>query len=79
MPISADKWFDGVNFEVGFWQNYLKTKGARWPDDYRNRLDPNICAAISHVRFTAKSRHVQCKSQCPLWARSGHMQCKTYY
>src|SRR4029079_4484181 len=41
MPISADKWFDGVNFEVGFWQNYLKTKGARWPDDYSNRLDPN--------------------------------------
>jgi hypothetical protein len=55
MPISADKWFDGVNFEVGFWQNYLKTKGARWPDDYSNRLDPNICAAISHVRFTPKS------------------------
>jgi len=41
MPISADKWFEGVNFEVGFWQNYLNTKGAQWPDDYRMRLDPN--------------------------------------
>jgi hypothetical protein len=41
MPVAADKWFGGVNFEVGFWQNYLNTKGAHWPDDYRARLDPN--------------------------------------
>jgi SAM-dependent methyltransferase len=41
MPITADKWFEGVNFEVGFWQNYLNTKGSHWPDDYRRRLDPN--------------------------------------
>ena len=42
MPISADKWFEGVNFEVGFWQKYLNTKGGkRWSDDYRARLDPN--------------------------------------
>jgi len=30
-----------VGFEVSFWQNYLNTKGAQWPDDYRSRLDPN--------------------------------------
>ena len=41
MPVSGEKWFDGVGFEVGFWQNYLNTKGAQWPDDYRSRLDPN--------------------------------------
>jgi len=41
MPITADKWFEGVNFEVGFWQNYLNTKGSHRPDDYRRRLDPN--------------------------------------
>jgi len=41
MPITPDKWFEGVNFEVGFWQNYLNTKGAHWSDDYRQRLDPN--------------------------------------
>lgn len=41
MPISVDKWFEGVNYEVGFWQNYLNTKGgARWHGDYLNRLDP---------------------------------------
>ena len=41
MPISADKWFEGVNFEVGFWQNCLYTNGAQWPDEYRSRLNPN--------------------------------------
>ena len=24
------------------------------------------------VRFTRESRHVQCKTACPLWANSGH-------
>ena len=41
MPISGEKWFEGINFEVGFWQNYLNKKGAWWPDDYRGRIDPN--------------------------------------
>jgi SAM-dependent methyltransferase len=42
MPISPDKWFEGVNYEVGFWQNYLNAKGGvRWSDDFRNRFDPN--------------------------------------
>ncbi len=41
MPISPEKWFEGVKFEVGFWQTYLNTKGERWLDDYRGRIDPN--------------------------------------
>ena len=40
MPISVDKWYEGVNSEVGFWQHWLKTKGSHWADDYRDRLDP---------------------------------------
>ena len=28
--------------------------------------------ADGHVRFTPKSRHVQRKQRCPLWAKSGH-------
>src|SRR5262249_7382963 len=27
-----------------------------------------------NVRFGSKSRHVQCKTECPLWVNSGHMQ-----
>src|SRR5262252_7245882 len=31
-----------------------------------------ICKAKRHVRFTPLSGHVQCKSACPLRAKSGH-------
>lgn len=55
MPISADKWFEGVDFEVGFWRNWINKKGWQWPEDYRARLDPkkpfdrNIEEAIRDV------------------------------
>jgi SAM-dependent methyltransferase len=39
LPVSSDKWFDGVDFEVRFWQSWLNTKGGPWPEDYRTRLD----------------------------------------
>ncbi len=29
-------------------------------------------SAKRHVRFTPESRHVQCKTACPLSAKSGH-------
>jgi hypothetical protein len=32
----------------------------------------DICAAKSHGRFTPESGHVQCNSECPLCAKSGH-------
>lgn len=41
MAVSADKWFSGVNYEVGFWQKWLTEKGGPWPDDFRNRVDPD--------------------------------------
>ena len=31
-----------------------------------------VAAAFFDVRFTPESRHVRCKKQCLLWARSGH-------
>jgi hypothetical protein len=31
-------------------------------------------SALRHVRFTAKSGHVQCIHLCVLWAKSGHSQ-----
>ena len=32
-------------------------------------------SAQAHVRFTPKSGHVQRSTSCPLWAKSGLMQC----
>jgi hypothetical protein len=34
----------------------------------------DICTATAHVRFTPKSRHLQCTSPCLLWAKSGLMR-----
>src|SRR5262249_54152085 len=31
-----------------------------------------FATARADVRFTAESRHVQCSSRCPLWAKSRH-------
>lgn len=28
--------------EVGFWRNWFATKGSIWPEDYRERLDPEF-------------------------------------
>jgi hypothetical protein len=42
------------------------------PVNVRFASKADICAAISHVRFTPKSGHVRCTSLCPLWADSGH-------
>ena len=33
---------------------------------------PAAQSLVRHVRFTPKSRHVQCTSRCPLCANSGH-------
>ena len=41
MPVSAEKWFEGVGFEVNFWQAWMKEKGGPRAADYRANLDPN--------------------------------------
>jgi SAM-dependent methyltransferase len=61
MAITVDKWFEGVNYEVGFWQNYLTAKGgARWSDDFRNRFDPNrpFNSAVEEAIRDTRSRQI---------------------
>ena len=41
LPNLAHRWFDNVTFELTFWQSWLLTIGGPWPDNYRDRLDPN--------------------------------------
>jgi SAM-dependent methyltransferase len=40
MAIPANIWLGGVNYELGFWRQYIHSKGAQWPEDFRNRIDP---------------------------------------
>src|ERR1700704_3300833 len=37
----ALRWREGVTSELQFWEEYLETKGSRWPDQYRDRLAPD--------------------------------------
>ena len=41
----------GLKAEVKFWDKWLKTKGLHWPDDFKNRLDPNLCLSDYHRRL----------------------------
>ena len=45
-----------------------------WPkvDNVRFGSKADICAAITHVRFTPESGLLQCTSACPLCAKSRH-------
>jgi SAM-dependent methyltransferase len=33
-------WRRGLPLEVEFWEEYIRTRGGAFPDDYRERLDP---------------------------------------
>jgi len=41
-------------------------------NDVRFGPKVDMCSAKRHVRFAPERRHVQCKSLCLLWAKSGH-------
>ncbi|HEY3856761.1 MAG TPA: flagellar assembly protein FliW [Verrucomicrobiae bacterium] len=34
-------WDEGIDFEVGFWDQFIGTKGLKWPDSFKRRMDPN--------------------------------------
>jgi SAM-dependent methyltransferase len=34
-------WAKGFDFEVEFWTNWIQSRGAQWPGDFVERLDPN--------------------------------------
>jgi hypothetical protein len=36
------KWKLGIESELTFWDDYFRTKGLQWPNDYQNRLDPEF-------------------------------------
>ena len=31
----------GLQFETDFWDDYFRSQGGKWPEDYRRRLDPS--------------------------------------
>lgn len=37
-----DIWASAKNNEIAYWRNWLNSKGGPWPDDYANRMDPEL-------------------------------------
>jgi GT2 family glycosyltransferase/SAM-dependent methyltransferase len=35
-------WAAALGSELAFWDAWFKTKGSQWPEDYRNRLNPDL-------------------------------------
>lgn len=39
--MDPDAWRARASEEVGFWQNWIRTEGAAWPEGYKRKTDPN--------------------------------------
>jgi hypothetical protein len=37
-----DIWTEGRASEIAFWRRVIATKGDRWPEDYANRINPDL-------------------------------------
>jgi SAM-dependent methyltransferase len=49
--ILKEKWNDGKDFETDFWSDWIKTKGSEWPEDYNNRMNPELPLSGSISKF----------------------------
>jgi SAM-dependent methyltransferase len=41
----------GLQFETDFWDDYFRSQGGKWPEDYRRRLDPSSPLESMHRPF----------------------------
>jgi hypothetical protein len=63
--MSEEEWKKGFEYEIAFWDNWFKSKGSQWPDDYKERLKADKpfyfrnqlkkTAAFGEKHFTALS------------------------
>jgi SAM-dependent methyltransferase len=42
---------DRLKDELRFWDRWLKTKGLEWPEQFRERIDPDLPLSPTHRRF----------------------------
>jgi SAM-dependent methyltransferase len=65
-PAQVAAWEEGRANEVGFWVDYLSTKGSKWPEDFTARLDPDLPlqeylrARLGHVDAGSEVRILDC-------------------
>lgn len=39
---ATERWEQGKDYEIDFWDKYIGTKGDRWPEDFAERLKPDL-------------------------------------
>lgn len=44
LQASLRAWREGIDYEVNFWDNWFRTEGAEWQDDFAARLRPQPLA-----------------------------------
>lgn len=44
----------GLRFETDFWDEFFRTRGGKWPEDYRRRLDPGSLLDSMHRPFVER-------------------------
>ena len=49
--INKNEWEECLPSEVAFWDNYLKTKGDEWKDDFAMRLNPHASLQNIFVNY----------------------------
>jgi SAM-dependent methyltransferase len=64
--VSKAVWCAALGEETSFWEQYLSTRGSLWPDEFSDRLDPDLplqeelLPYISHIRAGGKVRILDC-------------------
>lgn len=53
-------WLDGIDYEIGFWRDWVETRGGQWPGDFTGRLDPDrsIDPALFDGMDISRTQHV---------------------
>ncbi len=44
--LQLEAWVRGIPSELHFWENWVATRGAQWPDDFAARLDPDRLVSV---------------------------------
>lgn len=54
-----EKWKLGIDYEINFWDNWLKTRGDRWPEDYIKRLKSKQKISNYLIPYIRKIKNTQ--------------------
>jgi len=54
----SGRWSGGIAPEYRFWKRWFKTRGLHWPEEYRQRLDPQTSFSDYLRRFIPETQEI---------------------